>query len=334
MHKKVLFVSSGNTIRSLIAECVAKNYIKSNPILNTQISFSSAGINPQNLGPTWNIIKDRLAFHNIDISNHTPRALTQELVDNSDVIIGMTQSHLLKINQKFGHYYVRGCSLIDGRSRLFRYLNIAEDRSEDLLALSGMVFDTTTNYRSNNNMITVYKRNDKRSDKKSDSGTSMKSKAYIIGLVDRIKVNEARFIRNLVNLPEMESIAALTWSQLKLFHKNPPTFSLFRKGHVQSKYDSYLKSNHRLKIFTDNSLYKLQYNDFPYAVAEGIDHMVLWLNPDVFPASLDKSYDLVDAILKKELNCEYIFFQNIPGNSSIPYIPHFQVFTKVNNSSP
>ncbi len=84
---KILFVCSGNTCRSPMAE----GYLKS---LNLKgIEVSSAGLQ---VGAFSSVSENSVAAMReigIDISSHIPRQITREIIENSDKIICMTLTH-------------------------------------------------------------------------------------------------------------------------------------------------------------------------------------------------------------------------------------------------
>lgn len=93
----ILFVCTGNTCRSPMAAGILKDLLKKSEHSSKDIEVKSAGIsviqkgqaNPKSIKVT----KDM----DIDISNHTTKALTEKLVDKADLILTMTQSHKQQI---------------------------------------------------------------------------------------------------------------------------------------------------------------------------------------------------------------------------------------------
>ena len=86
----VLFVCTGNTCRSPMSEGFLKSISDSR---NLDITVSSAGL----YVPTGSVVSDNsvkvMSEFGIDISNHTPKQITLEMVIKSDYVIAMTQYH-------------------------------------------------------------------------------------------------------------------------------------------------------------------------------------------------------------------------------------------------
>jgi len=73
--KKILFVCTGNSARSQIAEGFARAW---------GLQAASAGLEPSRVHPlTIQVMAER----GIDISSHTSKALAEELVTDADVVI-------------------------------------------------------------------------------------------------------------------------------------------------------------------------------------------------------------------------------------------------------
>ena len=89
MSKDVLFVCSGNTCRSPMAEYILKQIIKNRKI--KWWSVLSRGINAEvdgTISKNSAIMLDELG---IDYSKFKPKQLTQKVIDECDLVICMTE---------------------------------------------------------------------------------------------------------------------------------------------------------------------------------------------------------------------------------------------------
>ena len=89
--KSILFVCTGNSCRSVMAEGLARKYLKE--LGKSYISVSSAGSSAiDGLSPTQetvNVMKDE----GLDVSAFRSKRLTAELIKNSDLILVMENFH-------------------------------------------------------------------------------------------------------------------------------------------------------------------------------------------------------------------------------------------------
>ncbi len=83
--KSILFVCTGNTCRSAMAEgifnCSHKNGVA-----------VSAGIYVGQSNPEQNAVQATLQM-GVDIKNHIPRQLTMDIIENTDIVLTMTEAH-------------------------------------------------------------------------------------------------------------------------------------------------------------------------------------------------------------------------------------------------
>lgn len=98
--KHIVFVCSGNTCRSPMAEGILKKYLIENN-LSDRFSVSSAGIFAFE-GDEANIRSQSVCSENaIDISDHQAKQLDGQTVQSSDYIIAMTDELKMQIENRY-----------------------------------------------------------------------------------------------------------------------------------------------------------------------------------------------------------------------------------------
>jgi tRNA threonylcarbamoyl adenosine modification protein (Sua5/YciO/YrdC/YwlC family) len=94
----VLFVCTGNTCRSTMAEYAFRERLKESGL---SWRTASAGVDAYPGCPASSLAVSLLAKRGIDASGHCSRLLTRELIDEAGLIVVMTQSHLRAVLRRF-----------------------------------------------------------------------------------------------------------------------------------------------------------------------------------------------------------------------------------------
>jgi protein-tyrosine phosphatase len=97
MDRTLLFVCSGNTCRSPMAEAIARKLLADRGAQARGIKVSSAGVFAGSGAPATPEAVEVLARRDIDLSGHRSRPLTVEMLQQADVILCMTQDHVQAI---------------------------------------------------------------------------------------------------------------------------------------------------------------------------------------------------------------------------------------------
>src|SRR5690554_5439383 len=91
--KKILFVCTGNTCRSSMAEGIFKNLLKEakNPMKGIEVVSAGTAVFTQE--PANQKAIKVMEERGIDISSHRSQPIGKELLESADLILTMTQSH-------------------------------------------------------------------------------------------------------------------------------------------------------------------------------------------------------------------------------------------------
>ena len=101
MTKTILFVCTGNTCRSAMAEGIFKKMLIENTEADSRFNIISAGISAlQGMCSTPEAIKV-MAEQGIDISRHIATQVQEDLVKKADLILVMSDAHKDYIKTKF-----------------------------------------------------------------------------------------------------------------------------------------------------------------------------------------------------------------------------------------
>lgn len=130
------------------------------------------------------------------------------------------------------------------------------------------------------------------------------------------------------------------WEKLLTHHRNPPDMPIFRNDQVQKEYDEFKKFIVENNIDINQYIYKkflgelkmnFIENTFPYDVEDNCKHFVIWFDTKYY-ANLKLKEDeeiIIDKIVRNKFkDNQYVYFENISNNKSVPDIKHFHVFIK------
>ena len=92
-HFRVLFICSGNTCRSPMAEGILKKLLADVGDRDTQISVQSAGTMGMVGQPATDLAIKVAAQFDVDISEHRSQGLTPRLLHESDLVLALAAEH-------------------------------------------------------------------------------------------------------------------------------------------------------------------------------------------------------------------------------------------------
>lgn len=94
---KILFVCSGNTCRSPLAEAITRRLLAD--ANRTDVEVSSAGTNAWDGSPASDGALLVGMERGLDLSEHRSRLLTSQIASESDLILVMAHSHLARVKE-------------------------------------------------------------------------------------------------------------------------------------------------------------------------------------------------------------------------------------------
>jgi protein-tyrosine-phosphatase len=89
--KRILFVCSGNTCRSPLAEAIARNLLPERAGFDVEVA--SAGTSALEGSPASGFSLEVASEHGLDLSNHRAHVLDRETVRAADLIVTMSVRH-------------------------------------------------------------------------------------------------------------------------------------------------------------------------------------------------------------------------------------------------
>ena len=105
---RILFVCTGNTCRSAMAEGIARRVASERGLTDLVIASAGTGANPFPPGtpmPEFGASDGALLVsleNGIDLGSHRARPLTREAVNNADLVLAMGDRHLARVSELGG----------------------------------------------------------------------------------------------------------------------------------------------------------------------------------------------------------------------------------------
>ena len=96
--KTVLFVCTGNTCRSPMAECLLNALAREQ---GAQVCAASAGLCAPDGAPASEGALFAMRRRGLSLEGHRARTVTREMLEDADLVVCMGQSHLIALRARF-----------------------------------------------------------------------------------------------------------------------------------------------------------------------------------------------------------------------------------------
>lgn len=98
--KRILFVCTGNTCRSPMAECMLRALIRQRGLAE-QVQVLSAGTYALSGAPASMGAQRAMQRRGLSLADHKSRAVTGTLLETCDLIVGLTASHIQQLRMMY-----------------------------------------------------------------------------------------------------------------------------------------------------------------------------------------------------------------------------------------
>ena len=99
--KRILFICTGNTCRSPMAECMMRALLASRG--KTNIHVLSAGTYALSGAPASTGAQRAMQRRGLSLAGHKSCAVTGVLLETCDLIVGLTQNHIAQLRMMYPH---------------------------------------------------------------------------------------------------------------------------------------------------------------------------------------------------------------------------------------
>ena len=95
---RILFVCTGNTCRSPLAEALARRDLKRRGWSHVEVASAGTSAHPGSPASSGSL--QAAAAHGLDLSSHEARALEPALLDEADIVLTMSARHLAVVRSR------------------------------------------------------------------------------------------------------------------------------------------------------------------------------------------------------------------------------------------